>query len=190
MANGLFSVRCTYFIKIIFIAVAILVLLLNTHQHFTNPFLIIALLATGYYLGKITCSIRLKDMGVIITLLVFILMNIVHSYIDGISLTGQSFFYQLSVIGGHEAIRQPTLYIVLLTILEPFYLNNYKRAIICFTTITIAWLIGLWLGKVSGATITHTYDISNWIGYSIFILIGDIVHHFTDEYRSKTDRPE
>ena len=190
MANCLFSVRSTYYIKFIVIAAAVLVLLLNTHQHLTNPFLIITLLAAGYYLGKITCSFRLKDVGIIITLLVFIVMNIVHSYLDGISLTDTSFFYQLSVIGGHEAIRQPTLYIVLLTILEPFYLNNYKRAIICFTTITIAWLIGLWLGKVSGATIAHSYNVSKWIGYSIFIFIGDIIHHLTDEYKSNADRPE
>ena len=164
------------------ITAAIILLLLKSKQPFTYPLLIFILLFTGYYLGKITCSVHLKNTSIAVTLLVFILMNIVHSFIDGISFTGQSFFYWLSAVGGHEAIRQPTLYIVLWAILLPVAISNYLKMVVCFFAVTGAWFLGIWLGKISGASVSHLYNVAEWVGYSIFLFIGDIAHHLIDQY--------
>ncbi|WP_299513953.1 hypothetical protein [Mucilaginibacter sp.] len=110
-------------------------------------------------------------------------MNLIHSFIDGISFNGQPFFYWLTAVGGHELIRQPTLYIILWAMLQPASISGFLKALICILSITIAWLIGIWLGKISGATVSHLYPIGEWTGYSIFIFIGDIVHHLIDQYR-------
>jgi hypothetical protein len=171
-----------YYGKILFIALAILLLLLRSEQHYSNLLLVIALLCGGYYLGKITCSVHFKNMSIGITMLMFIVMNVVHSFIDGISFSGQPFFYWLGAVGGHEIIRQPTLYIVLWTILQPIESEKYIKIIICVLSVTIAWLLGIWLGKISGASVSHLYQTAEWVGYSIFLFIGDIVHHLIDQY--------
>jgi hypothetical protein len=183
MRTRILSQKQIYYAKVIFIAMAVSFLLLKGEQHFYNPFLILVLLSGGYYLGKITCSVHLKNTSMGITIFVFILMNIVHSFIDGISITGQPFLYWLGAAGGHELIRQPTLYIILWAILQPASINGFFKALICILSVTIAWLIGIWLGKISGASVAHLYPVGEWIGYSIFIFIGDIVHHLIDQYR-------
>jgi hypothetical protein len=183
MRTRILSQKQIYYAKVIFIAMAVSFLLLKGEQHFYNPFLILALLSGGYYLGKITCSVHLKNTSMGITIFVFILMNIVHSFIDGISITGQPFLYWLGAAGGHELIRQPTLYIILWAILLPASISGFFKALICILSVTIAWLIGIWLGKISGASVSHLYPVGEWIGYSIFIFIGDIAHHLIDQYR-------
>jgi hypothetical protein len=183
MTSGLFSSEKAYYVKVFFITSAILLLLLKSEQHYSNLVVVLAFLCVGYYLGKVTCNVHLKNTGMGITLLVFVLMNIFHSFIDGVSFTGQSFFYWLSAIGGHEAIRQPTLYIVLWTILQPISINNYVKIIICFLSITVTWLMGIWLGKLSGSSVWHIYHATEWVGYSIFLFIGDIAHHLIDQYQ-------
>jgi hypothetical protein len=182
MPAKLFSVERVYYAKVLGITVAIILLLFKSQQPFTYPLLILLLLCVGYYLGKITCSVHLKNTSITITLVVFVLMNIVHSFIDGISFTGQSFFYWLSAVGGHEAIRQPTLYIVLWAILQPVTINTYMKILICFLAVTGAWFLAIWLGKISGASVAHLYNTAKWVGYSIFLFIGDIAHHLIDQY--------
>jgi hypothetical protein len=182
MTMRLFSSERFYFAKAVCIISAIVLLLLKSEQHYSNPFVILALLCGGYYLGKITCSVHLKNMSLGITLVVFILMNIVHSFIDGISFIGQSFIYWISAVGGHEAIRQPMLYIILWAMLQPVVKNNYIKILICFAAVTGTWFVGISLGKVSGASISHLFDAAKWVSYTIFLFIGDILHHLIDQY--------
>jgi len=183
MTTQIFSPLKVYYAKVFGIIAAVALLILNSEQHFTKPLLILALLCVGYYLGKITCSVHLKNTGIGLTIIVFALMNAVHSFIDGISFSGQSFFYWLWAVGGHEAIRQPTLYMILWAILQPVESNNYVKIVICFVSVTVAWGIGIWLGKISGSSVSHIYNVAEWMGYSIFLFVGDIVHHLIDQYR-------
>jgi hypothetical protein len=173
-----------YYIKILFITTALLLLLLKSEQHYSNLSTVIALLCAGYYLGKLTCSVHLKNMSIGITMLIFVLMNMAHSFIDGISFTGQSFYYWLGAIGGHELIRQPTLYVVLWAILQPIESDTFVKMIICFICVTLVWIIGIWLGEISGASVSRLYNLTGWVGYSIFLFIGDIVHHLVDQYHT------
>jgi hypothetical protein len=182
MTVRLFSPGRIYFAKALFIIAAIALLLLKSEQHFVNPIAIFALLFAGYYLGKITCSIHFRNMGIGITLLVFILMNIIHSFFDGISFTGQSFFYWVSAVGGHEAIRQPALYVILWAILQPVIKSNFLKIFVCFSVVTGIWFAGIWLGTLSGASVSHFSGAAAWVRYSIFLFIGDIAHHLVDQY--------
>ena len=182
MTTRLFASERFYFAKVVCIVSALVLLLLKSEQHYANPLAILALLCGGYYLGKITCSVHLKNMSLGITLVIFILMNIVHSFIDGISFIGQSFIYWISAVGGHEAIRQPMLYIILWAILQPVVKNNFIKILVCFVAVTGTWFVGIWLGKVGGSSISHIYNAAGWVGYSIFLFIGDIVHHLIDQY--------
>jgi hypothetical protein len=182
MTVRLFSSERFYFAKAVCIISAVVLLLLGSEQRYSNPLLILALLCAGYYLGKITCSVHLKNMSLGITLIVFILMNIVHSFIDGISFIGQSFIYWISAVAGHEAIRQPMLYIILWAMLQPVVTNNYIKILVCFVAVTCTWFIGIWLGKIGGTSVSHLYNAAEWIGYGIFLFIGDIIHHLVDQY--------
>ncbi|HWZ03674.1 MAG TPA: hypothetical protein VNX40_08665 [Mucilaginibacter sp.] len=121
-------------------------------------------------------------MSIGITMLVFISMNIAHSFIDGISFIGQSFIYWMSAVGGHEAIRQPVLYIILWAMLQPVIKSNYLKILVCFFAVTGTWFVGIWLGKISGSSISHFYNTAKWVSYTIFLFIGDIAHHLIDQY--------
>ena len=179
----IFSPAQIYYSKVLCIAVAIIFLMVKSEQHFANPVIVLTLVCGGFYFGKITCSTHLKNTTLGITLLIFILMNLVHSLLDGISFVGQSYFYWLSAIGMHEVIRQPTLYIILWAILRPFATNNYFKIVICLLSITGTWLFGIWLGMIGGSSISRASDVEEWMRYSIFLFIGDVAHHLVDQYK-------
>lgn len=182
MTARLFSSEKAYYVKTFIISIAIGVLLLKSEQHFSNPLLIGALLCGGYYLGKITCSVHLKNASIGITVFVFIMMNLVHSFFDGISFNGRSFSYWLGAVGGHELIRQPTLYVMLWAMIQPVNTTAYLKISICILAVTGMWAVGIWLGKISGSSLAHLSTVADWVGYSIFLFIGDIVHHVIDQY--------
>jgi len=79
--------------------------------------------------------------------------------------------------------RQPTLFIILWAILQPVNLRVVTKIFLSIASVTGAWFLGLWLGKISGSTVSHLYHVGDWVGYSIFLFIGDILHHFVDQYR-------
>lgn len=183
MNERLFSAAKLYYLKTTLIGISIALLLMNSEQHFSNFLLIGTLLCLGYGLGKATCGIHFKDTGLIITLMVFVFMNILHSYIDGLSFNGQSFYYWLGAVGGHEAIRQPTLYVVLWALFQPANMKTYLKILLSLMAVTGAWLIGIELGILSESSLLHLGGLENWTGYSIFLFIGDIFHHLLDQYQ-------
>jgi hypothetical protein len=178
----LFSRERLFYGKAVMLIAAVFFLLFKSEQHFYYPVFILLLLFCGYYLGKITCSVHLQNTSIGITLFVFIVMNLIHSFIDGISFNGQPFFYWLTAVGGHELIRQPTLFIILWAMLQPVNLKRVTKILLSIASITGAWLLGIWLGKTSGSSVSHLYRAAEWIGYSIFLFIGDIAHHLMDQY--------
>jgi hypothetical protein len=189
MTLRLWTSERIYYAKVSAMMAAILLLLVKSEQHFAHPLLILLLLCTGYYLGKITCSVHLTNTSLGITLLVFVLMNILHSFIDGISFTGQALSYWLGAIGVHETIRQPTLYLILWAILRPAGINTYLKILVCVFAVTGTWILGIGLGKMGGASFSHITVIADWAGYSIFLFVGDIVHHLLDQYRVLKQKP-
>jgi len=180
--KGFFSTERVFYIKLTIIVAAMVILVIKSEQKFSNPLIILLVLWAGYYLGKLTCQVYFKNTGIGLTLFFFVLMNIVHSFIDGIGINGQPFFYWVSAVSGHEAIRQPTLYILLWAILQPISMNSYLKVVICLFSVTGAWLLGIWFGKLNGAYLGHFYNLAQLMGYSLFLFIGDIFHHLIDQY--------
>lgn len=178
----LLSSERIYYIKFLIISIAIGTLLLKSEQDFSHPLVIIELLCSGFYLGRLTCSLHIKQTSIWITLLIFILMNIIHSFIDGIGFIKQTFFYWITVIVGHEIIRQPTLYIILWAILSPINIRIYLKLSICFFAVTGAWFFGIWIGRICGSSFSQVITVNAWIRYGIFLFIGDIAHHMKDQY--------
>jgi hypothetical protein len=182
MTTLVFSSEKKYYLKATLITAAVVLLLLKSEQHFSYPFLILALLCGGYWLGKITCSIHLKNASMGLTILVFTTMNLIHSFVDGLSLTGQPFVYAISAVAGHEMIRQPTLYIILWAMLQPLNTPTITKVFICFFAVTGVWLFSVYLGEASSTGISRLYNVANWVGYSVFLFVGDIIHHLSDQY--------
>jgi len=172
-----------FFLKCLILGISFLLLIVKSDQPYSNIFLICLTLAIGYYLGKLTCNLNFKNFSLFITLFIFILMNILHSFIDGISIGNQPLIYGIGAIFGHELIRQPTLYILFWSILEPSNTRFYKKLILSFLAITLTWLLGIWLGKLCRGWVSHIYHASDLLGYGIFLFIGDIIHHLIDQYQ-------
>lgn len=177
----------TYFIKLFLIVLAVGFLLLHIHDglNWSNIPLIVGYLILGFWFGKITCSMHSKKTGFWVTVSLFILLNLFHSLIDGVTLTGLSALYKNIAIYSHELLRQPALYIVFWSMLQPFLINRTKKISISILSITGVWLVGMYLGTLLGTSIQELHINDVFLELSIFIFIGDIIHHLYDEFPFK-----
>ncbi len=108
-----------------------------------------------------------------------------HSLIDGVTLTGLSALYKNIAIYSHELLRQPALYIVFWSMLQPFLINRTKKISISILSITGVWLVGMYLGTLLGTSVQELHINDVFLELSIFIFIGDIIHHLYDEFPFK-----
>lgn len=177
----------TYFIKLILITIAIGFLLLHIHDGliWSNIPLIISYLALGFWFGKITCSMHSKKAGFWVTVSLFILLNLFHSLIDGVTLTGLSALYKNIAIYSHELLRQPALYVVFWSMLQPFLMTKTRKIGISIIAITGVWILGMYLGTLFATSLQELEINDVFLELSIFIFIGDIIHHLYDEFPGK-----
>lgn len=141
---------------------------------------IIIFLAIGYFLGKITCNAHFKKSGFWITLVLFAIINALHSFIDGTSLVGTPGNEGIWLMVGHEIIRQPMLYILFLGIIAPFTLSRTARFIAAIAVVTGVWALAASLGTVFGAELADIESLEPFIEYFKYLFIGDIIHHIVD----------
>lgn len=141
---------------------------------------IIVFLALGYFLGKITCNAHFKKSGLWITLIMFAIINALHSFIDGASLVGTPGHEGIWLMIGHEAIRQPTLYILFLGIMAPFVMSRSVRLLSAVIAVTGVWALAALMGIQFGAELAHIEAIEPFIEYFKYLFIGDIIHHIVD----------
>lgn len=161
---------------------AIAYLLAHAEISLKSSWLIVPFLVAGFYFGKLTCAQNMKTRGFWITLLIFGFLNLLHSTIDGIGLLEFSNLYQRNALLIHELIRQPTLYVLMWAMLEPFTTPKFIKVLMSFFAVTGIWLIGLGLGRLGiFATLEQSF-LHEFISYGIFIFIGDIAHHAYDEF--------
>ena len=106
MPLNIFSPRRLYWLKMTGVALALFLLFLKSDASYSNTLLVIALLTTGYYLGKLTCGMHVKSASLRLSITLFVVMNIIHSLTDGLSFTGQPVWYWLTAVSAHEIIRQ------------------------------------------------------------------------------------
>jgi hypothetical protein len=164
------------------IAIAVLI---ATHFAYTGLYSIlfaVIALGIGYWFGKWTCHLHKKQSGFWITIAIFILLNLLHSMIDGASIGGITSFTKAIAVVSHEFARQPALYVVLWGMLTPFALGKH-RFLVVPVMVTGIWFLGVYLGM---GLFRHANE-ARWLepiaNQALFLFLGDIVHHIYEEYR-------
>lgn len=164
--------------------VAATVLAITHFEYHGTQTIIYAGIATiiGFYLGQWTCHFHRRTEGFWITLGVFVCLNLLHSMIDGASIGGYSFIQGLVVLS-HELGRQPALYLVLWSMMAPFVSWRDMRLAIVPVAVTGVWLLGVYLGRETYSVIASTQWLESMADMAVFLFLGDIIHHLTEEYR-------
>lgn len=149
--------------------------------------LITIAIISGFLLGKLTCNTHYKRTGFWITLVIFVIINGLHSFIDGVSLVGMSQAQRIAFIVAHEIIRQPLLFIIFLAMIAPFTLSKPFRFASAFIAVTGVWIMTTALGTQFGLQLVGIESIEPYVGYFQFLFLGDIIHHLVDywEHRKK-----
>lgn len=176
-----------YFSKLVLILIVIAVLLLgtNTLSQSSDIFIIIPYLIIGYTFGMITCNVHSQKTGIWFTVLLFAGLNLAHSIIDGITLTTIAVEYRNLAISSHELIRQPALYVLFWSMLTPFTTKTAIKIILSLIAVTGIWMIGINIGTSSGYILGNLHVADKFLSLSIFIFIGDILHHLYDDFPYK-----
>ena len=144
---------------------------------------------SGYFFGRWTCGNKVKKgSGFIATILTFVLLNLVHSVVDGTMFKSMCLdLYSIGMAAGHEIIRQPLLYFFFITATAPFAKPMWQKIFIGILTITGIWILGLGIG--SQITISAEYLPDHEIAlYTYLFFGGDIFHHFMDYLRYRNKR--
>jgi hypothetical protein len=169
-------------VKPMLIGLGILILLFTAEIEREMLWLVPLMLAFGFFFGKLTCDINLKNAGFFITIGFFALLNFIHSMIDGVALLELSTLQRFLGIAGHEIIRQPALYLLVFGILEPFRISWKKKFGLAALAVTGVWALGFFVGQYGGGLVEQSELFHKIIGYSIFLFIGDILHHLYDHF--------
>jgi hypothetical protein len=168
-------------IKISLITIVFAVLLYHMKDEFVHIWIIPIYLIVGYYFGKITCGTHSKKYGLWLTFGLFISLNFIHSLFDGILSASLSTEYRTLAIYSHELIRQPALYVVIWGMLAPFS-KKYHKIIMSVLAVTGVWLLAMYIGTFASSYINQYSSLNGYIAMTIFIFLGDIIHHLVDEY--------
>ncbi len=162
-----------------------------SHFEYEGPhtllFVALALIA-GYQFGRWTCHLLTKQSGLWITILVFVVLNFLHSLIDGAAIGDLRSFFQGTAVLSHELARQPALYIVLGGMLTPFMFTRYHRVLIAFFAVTGISILGIVIGQKLSLHLTDISWLHPLAEYAVFLFIGDIIHHIRDERQKLRQR--
>lgn len=170
--------------------IATLALIVSHFEYEGVQTIFFALIAigVGYWLGTWTCHLHKRQNGFWITIIVFVLLNILHSMIDGASIGGLSSFTSGLAVLSHEFARQPALYIVLWGMLAPFVTYRPTRLLLVPLIVTGTWLVGAYTGYALFDHITQTSWLEPIADMAVFLFLGDILHHIYEEYRKLTNK--
>lgn len=148
----------------------------------TTPFGISTLVALilGYGFGMVTCGAHMKKFGFWLTIAVFVALNFLHSLVDGVAFHGLSSAVKYAAVFGHELIRQPMLYAIVIAMLRPFSISPKKEWGIAIVAVTGIWLAGFLAGSAVSGTLV---GFEPFLGAGLYFFLGDIVHHLVDQYR-------
>ncbi len=177
----MFSIWAYWRIAFVAIAVPLFFLFVDIHLEVWWP--IPFVLGVGYIFGKYTCDIKARKKGLWLTLGAFTFLNFLHSLIDGIGLIGiGDLWSSVGAIAGHEIIRQPTLFVIAWAMLSPFSVDNmWTKVLVSVSAVTGVWIVGLTVGLLGGEQIAEFEWMHDFLGYSIFLFLGDILHHVMDD---------
>ena len=167
------------------VAILAIITLIATHLEYNGiQTIVYALIAItiGYHLGRWTCHLHQKQQGFWITIGVFVLLNLIHSMIDGASIGEVSSFAGGVAMLSHEMARQPALYIVLWGMLTPFISHRPTRLLIAPLAVTGVWMLGAYMGYGLFSHINETVWLEPIADMAVFLFLGDLIHHIREEY--------
>jgi len=141
------------------------------------------ILVSGYFFGTWTCGRKTVTRGLMTTTVIFILLNLFHSIIDGTVLNSLTLnAYSISMVGGHEIIRQPLLYFFYFASTAPFSQPFRYKLLLAAFSVTGVWIVGLLVG--SQIMIPKAYISEHVLAmYTYAFFGGDMVHHFFEYIR-------
>jgi hypothetical protein len=165
--------------------VAVLILIISHIRVEGALALVPAILAiiAGYLIGSWTCHIHQLKRGFWVTMVVFVLLNLVHSVIDGASVGDITSFAQGLAVLSHEFARQPALYVVLWGMLTPFVKQEYRRLFVVPVVVTGTWFVGAYIGYHAVEAVAQVAWLEGVADWGLFLFLGDIAHHIREEYR-------
>lgn len=181
------------YINIVLSTIALLAVIVLAATHFeyeglqTILFILIAT-GAGYWLGTWTCHLHKRQSGFWITIGVFVLLNLMHSMIDGASIGGVTSFTAGIAVLSHEFVRQPALYIVLWGMLTPFIAHKPYRLLIVPLAVTGVWILGAYTGYELFFHINQAAWLEPIADMAVFLFLGDILHHIYEEYRKLSNK--
>jgi len=167
-------------------SLVVVVAMLVTHFEYSGIQTIalsVAAVIGGYWLGILTCHVHKKSQGFWLTLVVFIVLNLGHSLIDGASIGGSVGFWQGIAVLSHEFARQPALYVVLWGMLTPFINAKWKRIVIVPIVVSGTWLVGIAIGMEAQVMVSSVSWLETVADMGMYIFLGDILHHVVEEYQ-------
>lgn len=168
-------------IKTILVVVVFSILIYHMWSEFSHYWIIPIYLIVGYYFGKVTCGTHSKKYGLWLTLGLFVLLNFLHSLIDGVLLTSITTSYRNIAIYSHELIRQPALYVIIWSMFTPFTTKTTYKVILSVLAVTGIWAVGMYTGTILGSMIDTFSKFDIYLAMTIFIFAGDIIHHLIDD---------
>jgi len=173
-------------ITLSFIAFFASMILIGTHFEYEGLQTLLfasTAIAIGYWFGKWTCHLHKKQRGFWLTIAVFVILNLLHSMIDGASIGGATSFASGIALLSHEFARQPALYIVLWGMLTPFVLSKPLRFLIVPLAVSCVWLLGAYIGSNLFVKIHETTWLEPIADMAMFLFLGDILHHIIEQYQ-------
>ena len=149
-----------------------------------ETFILIPLITIlGYLFGKYTCGFQAsRGYGFYTTIIVFALLNLIHSIIDGTLFINNNFMASI-LMSGHELVRQPILYTLFFGMISIFEVPQYKKIMISILSISFTWILGLLIGKYFIPISLEQFD--NIAIYTYAFFIGDVLHHVFDYFYHK-----
>ncbi len=65
--------------------------------------------------------------------------------------------------------------------LAPFS-KKYHKVIMSVLAVTGVWILAMYIGTFASSYINQYSSLNGYIAMTIFIFLGDIIHHLVDEY--------
>ena len=176
-----------YWFKLAILTAAVTLLTIQSWHEIHNWFIVIGFIIAGYFFGKLTCMRSISNYGLWLTLIVFVALNILHSTIDGIALVGQIHANYFPILA-HEIVRQSALYFIIAESISPFMKSWLVKIPIAIVSVTGIWILGIFIGMSTGHAISGITWLDPFLPMTMFILVGDMIHHMMDEYQDFKNR--
>jgi zinc transporter ZupT len=112
----------------------------------------------------------------------FVVVNFIHSAIDGASVSLDSKTSILAV-GLHEIVRQYILYVTTIRLFKNKNIKPIWVSVFIIVLVTGVWVLGSFVGYWLRSNINIYSSYAYIADLFIWIFVGDIFHHWKEEYK-------